>query len=84
MLYFTLNESKCVDDGEEFSDVIGGVFERPDVKQLLPVGDIDPAIFHSSGVAAACGIDSDGVGIGTCRRRVIFLVRLSRHIYAKI
>jgi hypothetical protein len=48
---------KRMNNTQKFSDIVGTVFERAYVEYFGAVGNINTAIFHSSGIAAAGCID---------------------------
>ena len=51
-----------MDDAEELADIVRAV-DRTEVEEFLTVGQIDAAVLHRTGVAAAGGIRGDGVGV---------------------
>ena len=58
-----LEVGEAVDYGKEFAYVVcpQGCDE---VEKLLACGNIDPLVFHRTGIAAAGGIDGDTVQLG--------------------
>ena len=52
-----LLQCQCMDNGKELSDVVCAV-HWPETEHLLTGGQVDAAILHLAGIAAACRINS--------------------------
>ena len=58
---FFVESGECVDDGEEFADVVRAGLPRAFAEDFRASLHVNAAIFHRSRVFRACGIDGDAV-----------------------
>ena len=59
-----------MDDRQELANIVRSLFHRPDTKQLLPRGDINPAILHIARIPATGRVDRQAVRLRPAYRRL--------------